>query len=50
MDLKIGKNELIEIPHELDFPHLKNLDMSDNKIVALPKELGGLKLKGELRI
>lgn len=45
MDLKLNKNEIDEIPHELDLPHLKNLDLSDNKVVEVPKELGSLKLK-----
>lgn len=47
MDVKMSKNEIVEIPHDLNFPHLKNLDLSDNKVVEISKEFGGLKLKGK---
>lgn len=50
MDLKMSRNQLTEVPHDMQLPSLKNLDLSENKIEAVPKSLGGLKLKSELEI
>ncbi|CRK90186.1 CLUMA_CG003900, isoform A [Clunio marinus] len=44
-DLKMSKNHLKEIPHDMKLPNLKNLDLSENEITAVPKSLGSIKLK-----
>lgn len=46
-DLKMSKNQLKEIPDDMLLPNLKNLDLSENQIVAVPKSLGALKLKSK---
>lgn len=46
-DLKISKNEIKDIPHDMQLPNLKNLDLSENQITAAPKSVGGLKLKSK---
>lgn len=46
-DLKMAKNQIVDIPHDMQLPNLKNLDLSDNQIAAIPKSLGGLKLKSK---
>lgn len=49
VDLNISKNLLTEIPDTINIqlPNIKSLDLSENKIVAVPKSLSTLKLKGE---
>lgn len=46
-DLKMSKNQLGAIPDDMLLPHLKNLDLSENLIMGIPKSVGGLKLKSE---
>lgn len=46
-DLNISKNKITEIPHNLQLPNLKNMDLSENQIVAVPKSFGSLKLKSK---
>lgn len=48
-DLKMSKNQLKDIPDDMQLPNLKSLDLSENQITAVPKSLGGLKLKSKLR-
>lgn len=48
MDLKMGKNQLKDIPDDLQLPSLKHLDLSDNQITGIPKSFGSLKLKSKL--
>lgn len=46
-DLKMSKNQLDAIPDDMLLPNLKNLDLSENRITGIPKNVGGLKLKSE---
>ena len=48
-DLKMSKNQLKDIPDDMQLPNLKNLDLSENQITGIPKSVGGLKLKSKLR-
>lgn len=49
MDLKMSKNQLQEIPDDLQMPNLKHLDLSGNQITGIPKTFGALKLKSEFK-
>lgn len=47
-DLKMSKNQLKDIPDDMQLQNLKNLDLSENQITGIPKSVGGLKLKSKL--
>jgi internalin A len=42
-----AKNEITEIPGDFALPHLRILDLSENKITGVPKTLASIKFKSE---
>lgn len=43
----MAKNKLEAIPEDMRLPNLKNLDLSENYIIGIPKNVGALKLKSK---
>ncbi|KAG5671827.1 hypothetical protein PVAND_002002 [Polypedilum vanderplanki] len=44
-ELYVSKNEIKDIPMVMNLPNLKILDLSENKITAVPKSLASIKFK-----